>query len=146
MERSEAGFIPNSRFDRIESCTNSVVITSNSSLNFDDVSLIEELIDLCDEYHENTNEFIFHMKPGNFPTILHYYLGASKLHFSDGTCPIKFIQVRFPVFFYIAELYFVSGTKILGHFQLVLGDLLYEEVLGYSGSSPAHWEMLNIEY
>ena len=25
MERSEAGFIPNSRFDRLESCTNSVV-------------------------------------------------------------------------------------------------------------------------
>ena len=77
IERSQAGFIPNSRFDRLETCTNSV-----------------ELIDLCDQYLEKTNEFVFQTKLGNFPTILHYYLGSSKLHFSDGTCPIKFSQVR----------------------------------------------------
>ena len=76
MERSEAGFIPNSRFDRIESCTNSV-----------------ELIDLCDEYQVKTNEFVFQRKPGNLPSILQYYLASSKLHFSDGICPIKYSQV-----------------------------------------------------
>ena len=94
MERAEASFIPNSRFDRIELCTNSV-----------------ELIDLCDESVEKTNEFIFQMKPGNFPTILHYYLGASKLHFSDGTCPIKFSQVSF--MFYFEDLNLIIVIKEL---------------------------------
>ena len=55
-------------------------------------STTKELIDLCDQYLEKTNEFVFQTKLGNFPTILHYYLGSSKLHFSDGTCPVKFSQ------------------------------------------------------
>ena len=55
---------------------------------------MKELIDLCDQYLEKTNEFVFQTRLGNFPSILHYYLASSKLHFSDGTCPIKFSQVR----------------------------------------------------
>ena len=94
---------------------------------------MKELIDLCDQYLEKTNEFVFQTRLGNFPSILHYYLGSSKLHFSDGTCPIKFSQVRYCSANTLQYSMFNSGVELLGYLHLTPGDVLSEEISGYSG-------------
>ena len=53
---------------------------------------VQNLLTLCDEYIAENNEFVINRNPGNFPQILNYYRG-NKLHFSDGTCAIRFSQV-----------------------------------------------------
>ena len=65
-------------------------------------TLFQKLLDLCDEYNAENNEFLFNRNPGSFNQILNYYRGG-KLHFSDGTCAIRFSQVTFDKVYFFTE-------------------------------------------
>ena len=53
---------------------------------------MEEILDVCDGYDPDRNEFTFHRQPRNFNSVLNF-MRTGKLHLGEETCVIAFSQV-----------------------------------------------------
>jgi hypothetical protein len=53
----------------------------------------EEVLELCDAFDPDTNEYKFNRQPRNFNCILNF-LNTGRLHLGEETCVIAFSQVR----------------------------------------------------
>ena len=67
---------PLSRLGRLRKCRN-----------------MEEILEVCDGYDPDRNEFTFHRQPRNFNSVLNF-MRTGKLHLGEETCVIAFSRVK----------------------------------------------------